>query len=808
MTRFASPHPVRILAALIVLSLPLGWIRDSWLSAAVAVPLALGLLLMPLWWALRRPTDAPQSGAAALRAGIVVLAALGVAARLGLGPDAAGWLLAAVAALLVLRPGPGLRRPGAPAMTALVLCVALVAIVLVRPLELTLSSDAPGHVAAVLDARESGSLQPPDVYPGAPAGSVDPRFGVLHGMYAMLGGWTGAGAANTLRWAALFFSPLWFVAHAFLLRRMGMGPRVALWTAFLFTLYAGGGRGFGLGAAAFPGSVAQSLCAFGLAGLIAAPSTRAALPALALIALSTLIHPFAWWSITVVTGLTALLLLLRRATRPRARQWLLWAVVSALAGAVVLAPRLLARGASAGGTHDELTEVVFVGAGLFFADPFWIFRWGGTASVLALPALVLLAALAPGWARREGNVVGIALAAPVWVISLDPLLAPPLWSVVSYLVVRLGRIVLTTWVWVSALEQGVQRLRSGGRAAVAGTVLVVVGLLGLQLEISVAWLNLRQPQVINAAGTERHLDELATALGRVEAPWLLAAPRIGYGLRARGGPRLVVTPAPHASPNDRDVLVRLARWRELHDPTLRDDELRARLDEFGDALLLVDGQTGQLHRGIHEYAYVPDRERALALRDRLRAIGVAELASGTDWTIFRLDGPMPMQFAPPASEAPSGPWFTVDEVRPQELSTAPGSTVGLILEFAATGATSLRPQRVFVRVEGDMPAPPGGLDAVSKLWRKLVTERSGRSEDRFGQWVVPADLVVPPSRWPDGRWTQEVRLRVPPWAEPGSYTIQTTVHDWTWHGRHELRDYLSDTDRFSGPVRATLQVAD
>ena len=138
----------------------------------------------------------------------------------------------------------------------------------------------------------------------------------------------------------------------------------------------------------------------------------------------------------------------------------------------------------------------------------------------------------------------------------------------------------------------------------------------------------------------------------------------------------------------------------------------------------------------------------------------------------------------------------------------PGETVEIELELAATGVSTLDPERVFIRVEGKMPEVPRGLAPVSKLWRKLVTERSGRSVRRFGQYVVPADLVVPPSHWPAGRWTQSARLRIPTWAEPGDYAIQVTVHDWTWHENRDLRDYLQDIDRFSAPPVATIRIRD
>lgn len=810
MLRPARPHPARVILALVVLSLPLGWIGRSWLSATLAVPVALGLLLVPTWFSLRRARDSADGTAAVLRAALVVLAALGIAKGLGLGLSGAGWLLCGTTAALLLSPAPSAPpAPRPPGAVASILAVALMAIVIYQPLALTLSSDAPAHVAGILDAREANSLQPPDVFPGADAGSVDPRYGILHGLYAEITRWTAASAANTLRWSALFLSPLWFIAYLQLLRRLGFGPRVAALTAFVFTLYAGGGRGFGLSGAGFPGSVAQILCTFGLVGLVDARTARAASVPVAVLALSTLVHPFAWWSTCIVAGCAGLMMLVRDRTRPDGRRWLVMAAATAVAGALLLTPRLLAREASADGLHTQLLQVVFVGGGLFFADPFWVFRWGGVASVLALPALGLVALLSTGWVRRPENLVGAALAVPVWLISLNPLLAPAAWSIVSYLVIRLGRVVLTTWVWVSAIQAGASRWRDGGRAMLAGSVLLLVGGAGLWHEGSTVWLNLRQAQVVNAPGTESHLDELATALGTVETEWLLAAPRLGYGLRARGGPRLILPPVAHASPDDSTLMLRLARWRELYDPSLTDAELRARLDEFGEATLLVDASASRVHDGVNEYAYVPDRDRALALRARLRALGYPVVASGDGFAAFQLRGPVPMRFAPgPGGTLPAGPGFRVDGVELGADRASPGSRVPLTLELQATGHAPPRPERIFVRVEGDMPGAPSALGQVSKLWRKLVTERSGRSERRFGQWVVPADLVVPPERWPDGRWRQTIELRIPAWAAPGDYHLEVTQHEWSWHENHELSDYLQDEDRFSGPRRATLHIGD
>ena len=815
MPRLARLHPARILIAILILSLPTGLLGRTGAPPFLSIPLSLILLAVPLWLSLHRDTDTHSVLPSIARAGIVLIGLFGLASGLGLSLGAASWLICAVIALIVGGTGQRLlpRRRSPVLREFVALTLILMAVVAARPLSLTLSSDAPAHVAAVLDAREAGSLQPPDVFPGAAEGSKDPRFGVAHGLYAILGEWTGATAADSLRWSALFFSPLWFLAHALLLRRLGMGRRTAAAVAFLFTLHAGPGRGFGLVAAGFPGSIAQICCAFGLAMLIEANSRRRVL-ALALVAMSVLIHPFAWWSTTVVLGCCGLLTLIQSRTRSDARGWLLMAAGSSLAGALLLMPRILARGDAAQGLHTQLVEVVFVGNGLFLADPIWVARWGGTGAILALPALLLLTLMVPEWARRREHLVGMAIAAPVWLISLNPLVAPTVWSLVSYLVVRLGRIVITTWIWATLLGEGVRKLRIGGRSAVAGFVLGALGLWGLQQEVSTVALHLRQPQVVNAAGADTHLDELTQAIVNTDTDWLLAAPRVGYGIRARGGPRLVLPPVAHASPNDRGIMQRLATWRQIHDPTLTDDELLGRLTSFGNVALLVDTQGRALHDGLRPFAYVPDPARSAALDIRLRELAVPVLTSADGWSLFDLrdlDTPMPVPPSPVSVETEAlarGHGFVVSSCSVSTLAVRPGEIVEIELELDATGISTLDPERVFIRLEGEMPEVPRGLAPISKLWRKLVTERSGRSARRFGQYVVPADLVVPPSHWPGGRWSQSVRLRIPTWAASGEYTLQVTVHDWTWHESHDLRDYLQDTDRFSAPPVATILIRD
>lgn len=811
------PHPIRAILAVLLLALPTGGLARLGLPAAVGVPASLLLLTIPLAIALGRKQDPDRLLLPILRAGLVLLALAAAADIARLSLDWTGWWLTASVALITLvAPHQKARRRQDLSWRwwgAAVLVV--VGVVLWRPLALTLSSDAPAHVAAILDAAGADRLQPPDEFWGAQAASADPRFGILHGIYAVVARFSGSSAADTLRWSALFFSPLWFIAHTLLMQRLGLGQRSAVVAALIFTLYAGAGRAFGLGAAGFPGSVAQTLCAFGLAGLLEHAGERRALAALGLTALSALVHPFAWWATTIVLGCAALLMLVPSATRSEATTWFRLTGLSLVGGALVLLPRILSRSEAAGGLHTQLNEVVFLGSGLFVADPFWVLRWGGIAAVVAAPCLLLLMALVPGWGRERDHLVGFATTLPVWLISLNPVAAPLTWPLVSYLVVRLGRIALSTWVWFWMVRTGSERIRNGGRASAAAALLILIGLAGLRTELSSIALHLRQPQVIDAATTSAHLDELAGAIAPTGIEWLLAAPRIGYGLRARGGPRLVLTPVAHASPNDRQLMGRLERWRELGDPTLSDDELRQRLAGFAGTGLLVDEQTRVLHAGIQAYGYVPDEVASAWLRTRLHAMDVPVLARGEDWTLFDLRDIEPADpHTDPASAAENdGPLLARGEgigvravVLRDSILTRPGS-VRIEVEFVHLGESPL-PERLFLRLEGEMEPAPHLLRPVSKLWRKLFRERSGRSRERFGQWVIPANLVVGPERWPQGRWSQVVELPIPSWVRGGDYTLQATIHPWAWHESRPVGDFLRDEDSFSSATVARVAIPD
>ncbi len=88
--------------------------------------------------------------------------------------------------------------------------------------------------------------------------------------------------------------------------------------------------------------------------------------------------------------------------------------------------------------HEQIQGVLFVGGGLFVADPMRVWNWMGWMGLGALVAVV------PLWRYRRtipGVGFGIASMLTVLFIVMNPLLLPPVFEVLTYLVLRLGRVV-------------------------------------------------------------------------------------------------------------------------------------------------------------------------------------------------------------------------------------------------------------------------------------------------------------------------------------------------------------------------------
>lgn len=766
---------------------------------------ALAFLGGPLWLWRRR---GPGGG---LLAGCLHLLGLWLfLSWLPLGLAAGGWVWSASLLIPVwVRRDTDAGRPSPWVMAG---SVALAAWMAATPSPPGIWSDAPAHLAAVHDALGVDRWMPPD--PAAPDLGSDPRFGVAHGVYAALAKATQASPWAVLVGLPVLVAPLWWWGHALLFRSLGASSRWAWIAAAVFTVAGAGGRGFGLWSSAYPGNLAMALAAPALAVWIEAVITgrfrRAALAILAL-SLTTVIHPFAWWGATVGVLLTGILLLFRSRTRGVGRWALVSGAGSVAVGVLWMLPALLVRGASEGGLHTQVTDALTVGP-WFVADPYWLMRWGGPHVLWAIvPALLVPAA----WRRRTAFAFGFALMP--WVISLNPLVHPLAWEVGSYLSVRLvrfGYVVLVAGLVVVAALECLRGERRGGKIRAGLGFLVGVWLLGTQ--VGAAWSTLRSAPTAEP-GVWEGVAVMTDSLASRGSERFLADPRTSYAIRALGGPPAAVLPVAHASPRDAGLAARLRGFRSLLDPSLPPDSLRTILASLdADQVVLDPTADARYPRPDFGFVYDPDRIRTLVARlaeagVEGRDLGGPRLYAAAD--ILRVTVPArpgPAGGEPDRRETGvAGAGFRILDVQVRPASVRPGQEVEVEVWMEARSEALPSPhpewEQVSLRFEGPMREAPGWAAPVGKLVRKFFLERSRRSPARFHRSWFPFDGVHAVARW-DGVVRETRRVRIPPWAVPGEYTLQPSVREAPWRTRIPWTDYLRDRDSLSGPAVGTLRV--
>ena len=807
---------ILLAAILCLLVLALQWPAPAPLRLAVAwlIIFASGLFWQPapirsgswmLWTSV--------AGAACLH----LLALLVLMQLFGLGPSRfvpallASWVLPL--AWRQWRAG-GPSSPGdASAWPFALVACALAAWLATHAPELDLGSDAPAHLGAIVDAAAQDRWRPLDrSAPGLSEG-LDPRFGIWHGLYAALSRWLALSPELILRFSPVLLAPLWLLAHAQLFSLWIPRAKLALLVALTFTLGGADGRGFGSVFAAYPASVSLAMAALALSSLArkdAAAKTWWTTESL-LLGASAMVHPFGWW---VSLLLLAHAILLQRFFG--GRRWagsLLRALPLAVAvGLLAMWPTLAQRSQSAGGPHTMPLNVVFLQAPFFVCDPLRVLRWGGGLCLAVLPLALLFARRSFGGARSSLLASGWIC---VWSVALNPLLQPWIYSLVGYLSERLGRVaypeVLGALLLARPWTDRYRPRRRGARLLLFAIALVGAWLVGRSCVYSMRALR----SDVRPNPQWQRVHEIATELESRPDATLLADPRLSYGLRALRGGAVALYPLAHASPNDRELPARLAAYRDLLDPSADEALLRAALRRLGADLLLLRADVER--DGEPSFGFVADDEKQLRLHGRLAAGGSLPLAGGKDWWLY--DGTA-LRFGPAVSwPAPCEPdtlrslalgsRFDVVGVR-GPASVVAGATLELELRYRAHAETmrTVHPdfERVHLRLSGPMPQLASWLQPIGKPIRKLLIERSGRSEARFGAGYIPFGAYAAPSRWPHGIACERVRLPVPRRMPAGNYKLEITVQEATWQPRYDWRDFLSDQDRYSGTIAATIEI--
>ena len=813
----------RVLGALVLALLPLGVIAALPVGAPGRILIAFASIVGASGVVFHRVRGGMIT---ALATWLVALAAAGA---LPLGLDAGGLVvcgvMAGAALVLPLRdPHERSPRPGT-SKVALAVAAGLAIWMVAQPPGARLDGDGPAHLGGIHDALAGDRWTPPDLssVDTADAGTADPRFGVLHGFYAALTVWTGAPPDRVFALVGALLVPLGFLGCTAWMRSWSAPAHVAPVLALWMTVAGAGGRGFGLWRAAFPGDAAVLLAGFAIAGLgfWLRDERRGVLPwaAVVLLGASVAVHPFAWWIVVTCAGLATAVALLVRRHRALAGPLARFTLATAVLGGLVLLPRWTARGASTDGIHQVATDVVFLDARWFFVDPLALAHWGGATALLVGPLLLL----APRtWWSRPWAPFAAATALAGWVLALNPLLAPTAWSAVAYLLIRTFRLVITPWWWWSLLEHARRDWPDSGRAA--RTRLVVLGLVTIAaagLDARVAWTVLAHGPPRNPTDVTARVEAMDRALersGRV----VIADPRTSYALRARRGGAWPLVPAAHSSPADHGLEERLAAFRQLHAAAVDSATWFAALDRLGGDGILVHLRPREF-APYDEFGWIPAEGAARRLERRLSVLLEQPEATGDGWSLWRrperrrwraaaervddvatgVDGG-----AAPLARASR---FEVVGVRADTLRVRAGDTVEWALRLRARdgGSRTVHPgwEEVALRWRGPTVAVPEVLRPVDKLYRKLLVERSARSDARFAFGRIPFEGTWPARDWPNDRLVVDrFTVRVPRYATPGRYVIEVTIQERPWRPRRALRDLLRDDDRFTGPVVATVEV--
>jgi hypothetical protein len=627
-------------------------------------------------------------------------------------------------------------------------------------------------------------------------------------------GQLGLDVVREVQGSAPFFAAAFILCHTALFAALGLPMALALGAAAVYAMGAAGGAPLGWWAAFYPSQVALGVAAgCGALGLNAV--ARSLRPGAVLVlagsglGLSALIHPFAWWGWGLVLVHAAILALASARRRDRLVPLALYAGPALILGLTAMLPLLL-QGANPDGVQGEVAGVMMIGERMFTMDPLLVLRFGGGLGLLAAP-LFLLATRAR-WRRDTGIWLGLAAALPVWTVAMNPLLQPLVFTQVGYLSERLGELA-----WIPALaflpffaraSDGRPRFSSPSLLAGAAALAMLLGL----------------PHALRAGTSSPYpsdlslesLRDLDLELAQLEIDRVASDPGLSYLLRGVGGGYALIQPAEHCSPLDRGVEARLAAYRRLLSPRYPISALAEGLSRMGANGLIVDEAVENRYR-FATHGFVPSNERQEALIRRLSEAGVEpDLRSGS-FLIYSM----------PTLRAATAVGETRPESSPSCETTLVDPLVGgdftvIGLDLAAEAVTrgdELKLRICYVeggdpaawdtvrlRLEGPMPHIPGWASGFSKIYRKIIVERSGRSRARFRDAWVPLDgywLGAAEEGPIVGEWRS---IAIPEDIAPGEYDLQLSVHNEAWRPVRRIADFLRDEDSWSAPAVAVVRI--
>ncbi len=717
------------------------------------------------------------------------------------------------------RPGSGSRFLS----LALLLVVVFTAVMLLKVgAPMRWQADSAAHMAAIRGVVEEDRLSPSQQpYGGNGPVGPDPRFGIFHGLAAVLA--TSSGVEVYRLWAVLpaFFGPVLVLAFLFAARGITGSVKVAFAAALLFPLCYGGIEGEALRNAGYPNRVSMAvyLVCLGVAFKYLRGEGRWLLGLLGvLMASAAAIHVYHFIEFMfVITCFAALLLIVRRDGRAGVlKDYLRVAGVAVGVSLPLLLYRFFTSYSTANIYNVEGQGILFLDGFLYILNPFPPYAWlgfAGVASLLLLPYFFSRARQSDAHAF-----VAAATSGPLLLV-FNPLLMPLASKVLSYLASRLIWAVpysLSIGMFLVELPANVG-LASPRRKAlyVALSAVIVVALAGtLSHRVSSYGTYVTRQE----AGFPEDMTAVSGVVGKFDGlaqgrRVFLSDPITAYAIPAFSGHYVTAIPVAHSSPADPTPVSRIRDAMDVLNPGVGLGRTASILGEYGVDFVVVNTLFAE-RLFAFEYEIDPAFQRG-ALQKMTSAEGLfQEVFSEEGLHVFKVLGthlaeqvedPVPSELvagasSPAAQEiAEFADRFALLEVNVKPGWVQPGDSLDIgLLWSCASPAAEEDVYKLFVRLETPFPEGRFFREFYEKPYRKILESRLGK-KFRFRSDIDPERSGYPLHLWTSGDVVRQVvRVAVPEDAFAGTYSVKVNLRRTTPGTNYRLSDYLRDEDYYSG----------
>jgi hypothetical protein len=711
----------------------------------------------------------------------------------------------------------------------LLLAVCVAALLLAAGAPLMWQADSAAHLAAIRGVVEEDRLFPVS-QPYGPNGiqGADPRFGVFHGLCAVL---MQASDIQVHRlWAILpsFFAPMLMLGFFLAARCVTGSAPAALLAAVLFPVCYGGIEGEALRVTGYPNRVSMLvyLVCLGVAFLYLRRRERWLLVLMGVLAV-TAASVHVYYFIEFVFVMTCYFLL-RIVLDWKQKVGFLkdWARVVGVAlgfSSPLLVYRFLTSFSTANTYAVEGQGILYLGGGLYVLNPFPAYAWlgfVGAASVVVLPYFL--------WNAKRSRAHAYVAAATAGPLALvfNPVLMPLASRFLSYLTSRL------VWAVPYSLAAAMFLVEVPGKAVAARlprklayaalcalVVLALAGTLNHRIGFyrSAAAGGLAFPEdMAGIAGTVERFDDVAR-----DRSVFLADPITAYAIPAFSRHYVTAIPVAHSSPADPHPVSRIRDAMDVLNAGVGARRTVSILREYKVDFVVVNTAFDET---LFAFEYRVDplfQKRAL---DKLRSSPglFREVFSDGGIHVFRvlsMSGQAPAADPVPASlqrgraSSERGPvasfsgLFALDEVELLRSEVAAGDTLGMSLVWRCLSELPEEDvYKMFVRMETPFPRGRFFNRAYEKPYRKALEGRLHK-KFRFRSDVDPESLDYPLHLWKKGDVVlHSVRVPVPSDVQPGAYSVKVNLKRTTPGTNFSLSDYFTDEDFYSGVEVGTVLV--